>query len=655
MALFIRASSNKSFLSLINKYHQKLLINSSKQIVITRKPVLTENNLTTSQNFGTLTADYNQKNDAENSQDERRNNHGAQDVESFGLFDKFLLQRKWEAKKSVIVQVKSAESYEDLYSYCQTFGPIQYIRHYSLNDVDKRPNFFLIEFQHLSSFQSFMEEATHLDINDVMPARSQILYFREEQRQKSSSLPKNEKNNTIPPLKNPTHNPNKAITNEYIKKLISVDRSVSEQMMLIYENIKLQDIDVRLRFLVANQIESSLSGLFPNSTVLPFGSSVNGFGKSDADLDLAINLRIKSGSPTSRVVFHTKEAKYDHREPMIRLLDSISGLMRTAIPGVSRVASILKARVPIVSFDHVYTGMECDLSITNSTAIYMSELLYLFGEFNDKVRPLVYTVRLWASFVGLTNSRSPGPWITNFSLTLLVLFYLQQKGILPSINYLYRHARKSDVRVADTTVDCTFLRDIKKWPPSKCLSLSLEELLFDFFCFYSEFDFASLAISLREGKIIDKPHSNHAGLYICNPLETSLMVSKNVSVTETLSLSSNVRRTASLMDGGNYYYRRGLLDIFVGKIKFERTYKNPLKVKPPAINTGPLFKTLFSSEMSNSNENYDNIDTKDRSDNGNKRNYTSNNVNQIDSGSSKNDNNNDNKFFKNQNRRQGPR
>lgn len=212
------------------------------------------------------------------------------------------------------------------------------------------------------------------------------------------------------------------------------------------------------------------------------------------------------------------------------------------------------------------------------------------------------------------------------------------------------------MRIADTTVDCTFLRDIKKWPSSTCSSLSLEELLFDFFCFYSEFDFASLAISLRDGKSINKPHSNHAGLYICNPLETSLMVSKNVSVTETLSLSSNLRRTASLMDGGSYYYRRGLLDIFVGKTRFERTFKNPLKVKPPAVNTGSLFKTLFSTEMTSNNDNYDNTDTKDRSHNDDKSHNTSNNVNQIDSGSSKiNNNNNHNKFFKNLKRRQEPR
>lgn len=65
----------------------------------------------------------------------------------------------------------------------------------------------------------------------------------------------------------------------------------------------------------------------------------------------------------------------------------------------------------------------------------MSELLYLYGEINSNVRPLVFTIRQWAASVGITNS-SPGHWISNFSLSLMVLFFLQSKKILPSLNRL---------------------------------------------------------------------------------------------------------------------------------------------------------------------------------------------------------------------------
>lgn len=72
--------------------------------------------------------------------------------------------------------------------------------------------------------------------------------------------------------------------------------------------------------------------------------------------------------------------------------------------------------------------------------MYMSELLRLFGLIDWRVRPLVFTVREWAKVIGLTSPSIPGPWITNFSLTLLVLHYLQTRQILPTLNELKKNA-----------------------------------------------------------------------------------------------------------------------------------------------------------------------------------------------------------------------
>lgn len=73
----------------------------------------------------------------------------------------------------------------------------------------------------------------------------------------------------------------------------------------------------------------------------------------------------------------------------------------------------------------------------------MSDFLYMMGSLDPRVRPLVFAIRRWAKDVGLTNS-SPGRWITNFSLTLLVLFFLQRplhsSPILPSLNTLVKSA-----------------------------------------------------------------------------------------------------------------------------------------------------------------------------------------------------------------------
>jgi len=71
----------------------------------------------------------------------------------------------------------------------------------------------------------------------------------------------------------------------------------------------------------------------------------------------------------------------------------------------------------------------------------MSELLNFYGEIDCRVRPLVMVIRKWAKSQQITSD-SPGPWITNFPLSLLVLFYLQQKNILPSLTTLRSSASK---------------------------------------------------------------------------------------------------------------------------------------------------------------------------------------------------------------------
>lgn len=71
----------------------------------------------------------------------------------------------------------------------------------------------------------------------------------------------------------------------------------------------------------------------------------------------------------------------------------------------------------------------------------MSELLYLYGEMDQRLRPMTFTVRKWAEAQKLTN-KTPGGWITNFSLSLMVIFYLQTKKILPSLNVLKSLASK---------------------------------------------------------------------------------------------------------------------------------------------------------------------------------------------------------------------
>jgi poly(A) RNA polymerase len=65
---------------------------------------------------------------------------------------------------------------------------------------------------------------------------------------------------------------------------------VSHQMNVLYDATKLNDIGTRLKFLTACQVENCVRGMFPTAKAIPFGSSVNGYGKMGCDLDLVLRL-----------------------------------------------------------------------------------------------------------------------------------------------------------------------------------------------------------------------------------------------------------------------------------------------------------------------------------------------------------------------------
>ncbi|XP_063985370.1 poly(A) RNA polymerase, mitochondrial-like [Diachasmimorpha longicaudata] len=469
---------------------------------------------------------------------------------SAGVFDRLLWTRRREAKRTVLIQVQSSDSYKDLYSYCSQFGTINTMHHYVLS---KNIHFFLVEFKDLETHKAVLSATTYINHQDSIPTHSSMLWFR--------NVPKKSKKMAIdvPPLDIATED--KYSDGNIQRELISTP-SMSKQMDLLHNMMKLDDVSTRLRFMTALQLETSLSNLFPNIIVLPFGSSVNGFGKRGCDLDLVLTLdRERREKTASRLVFQTKSAVSDERMQTKKSMEVISNIMLSFIPGIRNVRRILHARVPIIKYDHALTGLECDLSMTNMSAIYMSELLYIFGELDARVRPLIFTIRQWATSVGITNA-TPGAWITNFSLTLLVIFFLQQKEILPSIHTMRNLARPSDIRLTETCVDCTFVRD-PKMIPSFDSKDTLESLLRDFYNFYSDFDFSTKAVCLRASTSLYKPDSSP--LYICNPLEKTLNVSKNVTSAEVMRFINAVRNAAMLFEEGFETNSRGILDIFAEK------------------------------------------------------------------------------------------
>uniref|UniRef100_A0A8D8LWM5 Poly(A) RNA polymerase, mitochondrial n=1 Tax=Cacopsylla melanoneura TaxID=428564 RepID=A0A8D8LWM5_9HEMI len=456
---------------------------------------------------------------------------------TFVPFDNIIQERRLEAQRSILVQVQSEKSCHDLFSFASQFGTVESMLHYS---VPGENHFVIVEMKDSQVTQKMLTKCGHLDKSQVVPVRSPFLWFRAS---KNKSKLENEKEHVK--INCDSHNIFPPSEEELTEQLIGC-HTIAHQMTTLYQITKMNEINTRLRFLVAYQVERALAGLFPLCAIYPFGSSVNYFGKLGCDLDLVLQLDMQSkeDSDDCRLMFHCKSSLGSERSQTLRHLETVGDLLQLFLPGCSQVKRILGARVPIIKYNHDMTALECDLSMTNLTALYMAELLYVFGEIDWRVRTLVFTIKKWAKDINLTNP-TPGRWITNFSLTILILFYLQSVKVLPSMKLLVDSASPKDRRVSDDGVNCTFLRDISKLqfhPSLPDTTDSLSTLLFGFFEFYSQFDFNNQGVSLYYGSPIPKPE--YSALYINNPLERGLNVSKNVSFEELERLKVELRNAS---------------------------------------------------------------------------------------------------------------
>ncbi|KAJ8976310.1 hypothetical protein NQ317_010264 [Molorchus minor] len=272
--------------------------------------------------------------------------------------------RRTEARRSLLVQVQSAQSFKELHTYCNSLGTVKYMFHYT---VGMEPlHFIIVEFANESDVSNILSASSFIEENTTIPTQSQFLWFRASNR-KLAKLKQSK--SAILSAENGT----RLFNEEEINSALNSCKNVSEQMQELYNMTKLNDTGTRLRYLTARQIENAVYGMFPYASAYPFGSSVNGFGKMDCDLDLVLRLVDKKINKDSRLIFHCKAPSGSERTVSQRHMESVGDLIHFFLPGCTNVRRILQARVPIIKYHQQLTDIECDLSMSNMSGVHMSD------------------------------------------------------------------------------------------------------------------------------------------------------------------------------------------------------------------------------------------------------------------------------------------
>lgn len=476
-----------------------------------------------------------------------------------GSFEQEIKFRHNQAKRSLLFKLenKFTNKREQLQCLLDDFKSMKCLVQEALLVGSSNNASILIEFKTLNCVNKILEKHCKTFKNvDGLPTTTRLLFYTPKMRQKHIIDRLAVSDFTDLNLK------------EYDYESLEKINDINDQIQAFYDLNKIDDLGYRLRYFVGAIMEESIGGIFQNCLCLPFGSSMNKFGAKIADLDLscslngnkslkAFNLDDYSLNGSFYFLSNQKEEKR-HKRKNFNVFELIEIIISNLVPRFKFIQAIPHARVPIIKFEaQIGHALSCDLSLSNVEVSYlMTKLFWSYSKLDDRVAPLVFLIRHWASLTGVKNQTSPSPSLTSFQLTCLVLYYLNnmEKPLIVAIDDLLDKKQYSNLlkyeRYQDNSIELDeiisnlTINDNLPFKESKNTT-NLIDLFDGFFKFYSNFNFNKNVIALSR-EPLNKPVNNNK-IFIENPFMPSLNASQNVSPAKLAYFQDTCRLTNALI------------------------------------------------------------------------------------------------------------
>ncbi|KAL3080826.1 hypothetical protein niasHS_014931 [Heterodera schachtii] len=262
---------------------------------------------------------------------------------------------------------------------------------------------------------------------------------------------------------------------------------------------------MRVRLMLHNQIRL----MFPNSHLLVVGSTVNGCGAYNSDIDLCLGI----ACPIEH--FNTSKGYAGkHLRKVRRVLNALD---------IVRHVEYIPAKVPILkmNFAHPYSTLEADINVNNFAGVYNSFLLHNYSRIDDRFPAICLLVKHWAKVKGISDAS--GGYLNSYSLILMVLHFLQcgvDPPVLPNLQQLYPDL----FSLRRPFTDLVYFEDLPTpLPEIQQNDRTVGELLIAFFDYFNRFDFNRYAISVRRGCVFPRtelpPNTERFRLFIEEPFD----------------------------------------------------------------------------------------------------------------------------------------
>ncbi|XP_018407991.1 PREDICTED: terminal uridylyltransferase 4 isoform X2 [Nanorana parkeri] len=226
-----------------------------------------------------------------------------------------------------------------------------------------------------------------------------------------------------------------------------------------------------------------------NARLCLFGSSKNGFGFRDSDLDICMTLE-----------GHENAEKLNCKE----IIEGLAKVLKRH-PGLKNILPITTAKVPIVKFEHRESCVEGDISLYNTLAQHNTRMLATYAAIDPRVKYLGYAVKFFAKRCDIGDA-SRGS-LSSYAYILMVLYFLQQRNppVIPVLQEIY-DGHIIPRRMVDGWNAFFFdnMEELRGRFPSLGKNVeSMGELWLGFLRFYTEeFDFKEYVISIRQKKLL---------------------------------------------------------------------------------------------------------------------------------------------------------
>ncbi|XP_051929272.1 terminal uridylyltransferase 4 isoform X1 [Hippocampus zosterae] len=220
-----------------------------------------------------------------------------------------------------------------------------------------------------------------------------------------------------------------------------------------------------------------------------FGSSKNGFGFHDSDLDICMTLE-----------GHKTAEKLNCKE----IIEGLAKVLKKHA-GLRNILPITTAKVPIVKFEHRQSGLEGDISLYNTLAQHNTRMLAMYAALDQRVQFLGYMMKVFAKRCDIGDA-SRGS-LSSYAYILMVLYFLQQRQppVIPVLQEIFNGTSVPQRRVDGWNAyffdDLEDLRLRQRNTQVELNTESVGELWLGLLRFYTEeFDFKEHVISIRQKK-----------------------------------------------------------------------------------------------------------------------------------------------------------